>query len=102
MSAWHQIFFLSKTAARKRSAIDRVYISDDLSDSERNFSCDNYTDFSDCSSDSDESGHDSINLQSIKLWCKTDMKNILLAFPFHGNPGITVNIATNTSILDYF
>ncbi|GFX89858.1 piggyBac transposable element-derived protein 4 [Trichonephila clavipes] len=52
-------------AARKRSAIDSVYIPDDLSDSESDFSFENDSDinFSDCSSSSDESDHDSINLQ---------------------------------------
>ncbi|GFW03840.1 hypothetical protein TNCV_2049561 [Trichonephila clavipes] len=59
-------------AARKRSAIENVYIPDDLSDSESNFSFDSDSDinFSDCSSSSDESDHDSINLQSVRQWCK--------------------------------
>ncbi|GFX98042.1 hypothetical protein TNCV_4906921 [Trichonephila clavipes] len=49
-------------AARKRLAIDSVYIPDDLSDSESDFSFDSDSDinFSDCSSSSDESDHDSI------------------------------------------
>ncbi|GFX57313.1 piggyBac transposable element-derived protein 4 [Trichonephila clavipes] len=93
-------------AARKRSAIDSVYISYNLSDSESNFSFDNDSDinFSDCSSSSDESDHDSINLQSVRQWCKIDMKNIPppLPVPFRGNPGITVNIANIASILNYF
>ncbi|GFX67677.1 piggyBac transposable element-derived protein 4 [Trichonephila clavipes] len=92
-------------AARKRSAIDSVYIPDDLSDSESNFSFDSDIIFSDCSSSSDESDHDSINLQSVRQWCKIDMKNIpppLLPVPFRGNPGITVNIANNASVLNYF
>ncbi|GFW64987.1 hypothetical protein TNCV_392531 [Trichonephila clavipes] len=65
-------------AARKRSAIDSVYIPDDLSDSESDFSFDSDSDvnFSECSSSSDESDHDSINLQSVRQWCKIDMKNI--------------------------
>ncbi|GFV99960.1 nucleolar pre-ribosomal-associated protein 1 [Trichonephila clavipes] len=54
--------------ARKRSAIDSVYIPDDLSDSESDFSFDSDSDinFSECSSSSDESDHDSINLQSVR------------------------------------
>ncbi|GFT65351.1 hypothetical protein TNCV_1559891 [Trichonephila clavipes] len=64
-------------AARKRSAIDRVYIPDDLSDSESDFSFDSDSDinFSDCFSSTDESDHYSINLQSVRQWCKIDMKN---------------------------
>ncbi|GFU16325.1 piggyBac transposable element-derived protein 4 [Trichonephila clavipes] len=92
-------------AARKRSAIDSVYIPDDLSDSESDFSFESDSDinFSDCSSSSDESDHDSINLQSVRQWCKIDMKNISPPpVPFRGNPGITVNIANNASILNYF
>ncbi|GFW26533.1 piggyBac transposable element-derived protein 4 [Trichonephila clavipes] len=91
-------------AARKRSAIDSVYIPDDLSDSESYFSFDSDINFSDCSSSSDESDHDSINLQSVRQWCKIDMKNTPLPSPllFRGNPGITVNIAINASILNYF
>ncbi|GFW80642.1 hypothetical protein TNCV_3234941 [Trichonephila clavipes] len=78
-------------AARKRSAIDSVYIPDDLSDSKRDFSCESDSDinFSDCSSSSDESDHDSINLQSVRQWCKIDMKNIpppTSPVPFRGNP----------------
>ncbi|GFW80914.1 piggyBac transposable element-derived protein 4 [Trichonephila clavipes] len=92
-------------AARKRSAIDSMYILDHLSDSESHFSFDSDSDinFSDCSSSSDESDHDSINLQSVRQWCKIDMKNIPPPpVPFRGNPGITVNIANNASILNYF
>ncbi|GFX25968.1 piggyBac transposable element-derived protein 4 [Trichonephila clavipes] len=83
--------------ARKRSAIDSAYIPDDLSDSESDFSFDSDINFSDCSSSSDESDHDSINLQSVRQWCKIDMKNIPPPPPvlFRGNPGITVNIANN-------
>ncbi|GFU16364.1 piggyBac transposable element-derived protein 4 [Trichonephila clavipes] len=86
--------------ARKRSAIDSVYIPDDLSDSESDFSFESDSDinFSDCSSSSDESDHDSINLQSVRQWSKIDMKNIPpppSPVPFRGNPGITVNIANN-------
>ncbi|GFW23326.1 piggyBac transposable element-derived protein 4 [Trichonephila clavipes] len=87
-------------AARKRSAIDSVYIPDDLWDSESDFSFDSDSDInvSDCSSSSDESDHDSINLQSVGQWCKIDMKNIPPPpVPFRGNPGITVNIANNAS-----
>ncbi|GFW54094.1 piggyBac transposable element-derived protein 4 [Trichonephila clavipes] len=84
-------------AARKRSAIDSVYIPDDLSDSESDFSFDSDINFSDCSSSSEESDHDSINLQRVRQWCKIDMKNILPPpVPFRGNPGITVNIANAT------
>ncbi|GFW14939.1 piggyBac transposable element-derived protein 4 [Trichonephila clavipes] len=92
-------------AARKRSAIDSVYIPDDLSDSESDFSFDSDSDinFSDCSSCSYESDHGSINLQSVRQWCKIDIKNIPPPpVPFRGNPGITVNIANNASILNYF
>ncbi|GFV39459.1 uncharacterized protein TNCV_4796561 [Trichonephila clavipes] len=51
-----------------------------------------------------ESDHDSINLQSVRQWCKIDMKNIPPPPPvlLIGNPGITVNIANNASILNYF
>ncbi|GFX01486.1 piggyBac transposable element-derived protein 4 [Trichonephila clavipes] len=89
-------------AAGKRSAIDSVYIPDGLSDSESDFSFENDSDinFSDCSSYSDESDHDSINLRSVRQWCKIDMKNIpppTSPVPFRGNPGITVNIANNAS-----
>ncbi|GFV30649.1 piggyBac transposable element-derived protein 4 [Trichonephila clavipes] len=89
---------------RKRSAIDSVYIPDDLSDSESDFSFDSDSDinFSDCSSSSDESDHDSINLQSVRQWCKIDIKNIPPpppSVPFHGNPGITVNVANNAILL---
>ncbi|GFX71550.1 hypothetical protein TNCV_2695381 [Trichonephila clavipes] len=65
-------------AARKRPAIDSVYIPDDLSDSESDFSfvSDSDINFSDCFCSSDESDHDSINLQSVRQWCKIDMKNI--------------------------
>ncbi|GFU82305.1 piggyBac transposable element-derived protein 4 [Trichonephila clavipes] len=48
----------------------------------------------------DESDHDSINLQSVRQWCKIDMKNIPpppSPVLFHGNLGITVNIANNQS-----
>ncbi|GFX52310.1 piggyBac transposable element-derived protein 4 [Trichonephila clavipes] len=90
-------------AARKRSAIDSVYIPDDLSDSESYFSFDSDSDinFSNCSSSSDESDHDSINLQSVRQWCKIDMKNIPPPPPvlFRGNPGLTVNIANNAILL---
>ncbi|GFW87232.1 hypothetical protein TNCV_5125841 [Trichonephila clavipes] len=85
-------------AARKRSAIDSVYIPDDLSDSESDFSFESDRDinFSDSSSSSDESDHASINLQSVRQWCKIDMKNVPppppSPVPFRGNPGITVNI----------
>lgn len=94
-------------AARKRPLIDKMYIPDDLSDSESDFSLDSDSDidFSDCSSYSDESDHDSMNLQSVRQWCKIDMKNIPPPpppVPFSGNPGITVNIANNASILNYF
>ncbi|GFU52638.1 hypothetical protein TNCV_1688331 [Trichonephila clavipes] len=90
-------------AAIKRSVIESVYIPDDLSDSESNFSFDSDSDinFSDCSSSSDESDHDSINLQSVRQWCKIDMKNIPpppLPVLFRGNPGITVNIAKTTQV----
>lgn len=91
--------------ARKRSAIDRVCILDDLSDSKSDFSFDRDSDidFSDCSSYRDESDHDSINLQRVRQWCKIDKKNIPPpTVPFRGNPGITVNIAKNASILNYF
>ncbi|GFX83122.1 piggyBac transposable element-derived protein 4 [Trichonephila clavipes] len=89
-------------AARKRSAIDSVYIPDDLSDSESDFSFDSDSDihFSDCSSSSDESNHDSINLQIVRQWCKIGMKNIPPPPPpvfFRGNSGITVNIPNNAS-----
>ncbi|GFV72289.1 piggyBac transposable element-derived protein 4 [Trichonephila clavipes] len=88
-------------ADRKSSAIDNVYIPTDLSDSESDFSFDSDSDinFSDCSSSSDESDHDSINLQSVRQWCKIDMKNIPPPppVPFRGNPGITVNEANNAS-----
>ncbi|GFV57943.1 piggyBac transposable element-derived protein 4 [Trichonephila clavipes] len=83
-------------AARKHSAIDSVYIPDDLSYSESDFSFDSDSDinFSDCSSSSDESDYDSINLQSVRQWCKIYMKFIPPPpVPFRGNPGITVNIA---------
>ena len=77
------------------------------SDSENDFclGSDSDIDFLDCSSYSDESDHDSINLQSVRQWCKIDMKNIPSPpplFPFSGNPGITVNIDSNASILRYF
>ncbi|GFT79811.1 hypothetical protein TNCV_4597411 [Trichonephila clavipes] len=89
-------------AARKRSAIDSLYILDDLSDSESDFSFDSDSDInvSDCSSSSDESDHDLINLQSVRQWCKIDMKNIPPPppVPFLGNPGITVNIANTTQV----
>ncbi|GFU43072.1 ERI1 exoribonuclease 3 [Trichonephila clavipes] len=89
-------------AARKRLEFDSVYIPDDLSDSESDFSFESDSDlnFSNCSSSSDESDHDSINLQSVRQWCKIDMKNIPPPPPpvlFRGNPGITVNIANNAS-----
>ncbi|GFT50513.1 piggyBac transposable element-derived protein 4 [Trichonephila clavipes] len=85
--------------------IERGY--DDLSDSESDFSFESDSDinFLDCSSSSDGSDHDSINLQSVRQWCKIDMKNIPhppSSVPFRGNPGITVNIANNASILNYF
>ncbi|GFU64632.1 piggyBac transposable element-derived protein 4 [Trichonephila clavipes] len=75
------------------------------SDSESDFSFESDSDinFSDCSFSSDESDHDSINLQSVRQWCKIDLKNIPPSpVPFHGNLGITVNIANNASILNYF
>ncbi|GFV47940.1 piggyBac transposable element-derived protein 4 [Trichonephila clavipes] len=53
-------------------------------------------------SNCDESDHDSINLQSVRQWCKIDMKNIPpppSPVPFRGNPGITVNIANNAILL---
>ncbi|GFU37452.1 hypothetical protein TNCV_4273971 [Trichonephila clavipes] len=85
-------------AARKRSAIDSMYIHDDLLNSESDFSCDSDINFSDCSPSSNESDQDSINLQSVRQWCKIDMKNIPPPpVPFRGNPGITVNIANNAS-----
>ncbi|GFX54189.1 piggyBac transposable element-derived protein 4 [Trichonephila clavipes] len=92
-------------AARKRSAIESVYIPNDLSDSESDFSFENDSDinFSDCSSSSDESDHDSINLRSVRQWYKIDMKNIpppTSPVPFRGNPGITVNIANNATCRD--
>ncbi|GFS69306.1 piggyBac transposable element-derived protein 4 [Trichonephila clavipes] len=83
-------------APRKHSAIDSVYIPDDLSDSESDFSfySDSDINFSDCSSSS---------LQSGMQWWKIDMKIIPPPpVPFRGNPGITVNIAYNASILNYF
>ncbi|GFT52922.1 hypothetical protein TNCV_1460281 [Trichonephila clavipes] len=91
-------------AARKPSAIDSVYIPDDLSDSESNFSFDSDINFLDCSSSSSEIDHDSINLQSVRQRCKIDMKNTppLPPVPFRGNPELTVNIANNASILNYF
>ncbi|GFS69276.1 HTH La-type RNA-binding domain-containing protein [Trichonephila clavipes] len=64
------------------------------------FDSDSDINFSDCSSSSDESDHDSINLQSVRQWCKIDMKNIPPPPPpvlFRGNPGITVNIANNAT-----
>ncbi|GFT74210.1 piggyBac transposable element-derived protein 4 [Trichonephila clavipes] len=86
-------------AAGKRSVIDSVYIPDDCSYSESDFSFDSDSDINvlDCSSSSDESDHDSINLQSVRQWCKIDMKNIPPPppVPFHRNPGITNNIANN-------
>ncbi|GFW70628.1 piggyBac transposable element-derived protein 4 [Trichonephila clavipes] len=86
-------------AARKRSAIDSVYIPNDLSDSDRYFSFDSDINFWDCSSSSDVSDHDSINLQSVRQWCKIDMKNIPPPVLFRGNLGITVNIANNAILL---
>ena len=77
------------------------------SDSENDFSLDSDSniDFLDCSSYSDESDHDSINLQSVKQWCKIDMKNIsspLPLFPLSRNPVIIMNIDNNATILRYF
>lgn len=97
--------FLSEMAARKRSAIDRVYIPDSDSESDFSLDSDSDIDFSDCFSYSDKSDHDSMNLQSVRQWCKIDMKNIPSPpplVPFSGNPGLTVNIANNASILSYF
>ncbi|GFW80913.1 hypothetical protein TNCV_3779932 [Trichonephila clavipes] len=92
-------------AARKRSAIDSMYILDHLSDSESHFSFDSDSDinFSDCSSSSDESDHDSINLQSVRQWCKIDMKNIPPPpVPFRGNPGITLADILVTEKMDTY
>ena len=62
-------------AAWKRSAIDRVSVPDDISDSESDFNFDSNSDidFSDCSSYSYELDHDSINLQNVRQWCKIDL-----------------------------
>ncbi|GFY21969.1 hypothetical protein TNCV_3296131 [Trichonephila clavipes] len=83
-------YMFAEMAARKRSATDSVYIPDDLSDSESYFSFDSDSDinFSECSSSSNESDHDSINLQSVRQWCKIDKKNIPPPPPvlFRGNP----------------
>ncbi|GFV30639.1 hypothetical protein TNCV_2865781 [Trichonephila clavipes] len=74
-------------------------------ESDFSFDSDSDINFSDCSSSSDESDHDSINLQSVRQWCKIDIKNIPPpppSVPFHENPGITVNVANNASILNHF
>lgn len=95
-----------------RLASDRAYSPDGLSDFESGTSCfednDNSSidyNLSYSSRDSDGFEDNQLSMQSIRQWCKTDMKNIPSSpalFSFGDNQTITVNISNNASILEYF